>query len=147
MDSFLELPAAGLSKTNSRPHQTHQTRSPPRRPRSRNPSPHHISMTTRHTCWWIRHSQISLEGTSVCLREEIKEVPAVSLCSHKRETKEHNRQRWTPFLSPPRSRSSSSKTPPRRPIDFTVQSKRTHHPHPSSISYNLLQLAQGWFDP
>lgn len=54
--------------------QTHQTRSPPRPPRSRNPSPHHISMTTRHTCWWIPHSQISLEGTSVCLWAEMKEL-------------------------------------------------------------------------
>ena len=66
--------------------QSHQKRSPPRRPRSRSPSPRHISMTTRHTCWWILHSQISPEGTSVCLWVEIKEIGRLRhrfLWSHK----------------------------------------------------------------
>ena len=61
-------------RTDSRLQQTHQKRSLPHPPRSRNPSPRHISMTARHTCWWIPHSQISPGGTSVCLWAEIKEI-------------------------------------------------------------------------
>lgn len=48
--------------------------SPPRQPRSRSLSPHHISMTTTHTCCWIPHSGISLGDMSVCLWDGIKQI-------------------------------------------------------------------------
>lgn len=87
--------------------QTHQTRSPPRPLHSRSPSPHHISMTTTHTCWWIPHSRISLGGTSVCLRardERDGEITAEVLWSYKGSSsnkKTSTRYAWTWFLSPP----------------------------------------------
>lgn len=72
--------------------QTHQTRSLPRPLHSHSPSPHHISMTTTHTCWWIPHSRISLGGTSVCLRardERDREITAEVLWSYKGSNKKH----------------------------------------------------------
>lgn len=113
---FVFTPASSLIKSFTSKHlslpqfqlkmkQTHQTHSLPRPHRSRNLSPHHISMTTRHTCWWIPRSQISLEGTSVCLWPEIKEIGRLVQCwwcflwSHKDKNNNNNNNYKAPLDS------------------------------------------------
>lgn len=73
---------------------THRMRSPPRPPRSRSLSPRRISMTTKHTCWWIPHSRISPGDTSVCLWDSIKENINGTF-NGRRHKKPSLKQRWS----------------------------------------------------
>lgn len=79
-------------------------RSLPRPLHSRNPSLRHISKTATRTCLWIPHSQISLGGTSVCLRGRDKrdrEITAAVYGHIKAATETSIWHRLNPFLSLP----------------------------------------------